>query len=313
MTTHEEALELLTPGSNWFNTRNNKLVTALCLTNVGGNFSPKFLEANPSQVVFITETGLTMSTTVEKFLKFHTFYNINGAAEELLLKLLDLPNDEAEPENTDELPPPQAAKVTAEAVAEAKQYQARLSAPIDIQFLTAEGDKRRPALLSSDELKAELLSVETQPIIVDRNGGLSNVGIRYALVFNNPADFDKVVDSAFSPTSPTATYAGFYLGGELVQIDAYLGTSVQRSRAGSNLVVHLAQLEDDEVEDEVTDEQMEEIPVAEPDPVTNAPKDFSALAATLAQQAAPVSEAPVTQDPASEQAPAQGGAAVTIS
>lgn len=310
MTNYEEALELLTPGSNWFNTRNNKLVTALCLTNVGGNFSPAFLEANPSQVVFITETGLTMSTTIEKFLKFHTFYNINGAAEELLVKLLELPNEnqqDPEPEST------QAAKVTAEDVAGVKQYQAKLSTPIDIQFLTTDDDKRRPALLSSDELKAELLSVETEPIIVDRNGGLSNVGIRYALVFNNPADFDKVVDSAFSPSSPTATYAGFYLGGELVQIDAYLGTSVRRSRAGSNLIVHLAQLEEEEAETEDTAEEV--ILEGEPAPAADAPKDFSALAATLAQQAAASAPSTPAEPATAEVAPvaASQGAAVTIS
>lgn len=330
MTNTEESLELLTPGSNWFNTRNQKLVTALFITNTEGNFNPKFLEANPPQVVFITDNGTPISMSVEKFLNNHTFYNVNVDAEHLIEAirsgaaakdvLASLVKTEAETKSkaTAEAP----AKVTSEDVA---VFKAKPSTPIDIQFLTVEGDKRNPPLLSSSDLQNALLAVEQEPIIIERHGGLSHVGTRIALVFSNAPDFDKVVESVFDPASVTTNYAGFKLGEELIQIDAYLGTSVQHNRAGSSLVVHLAQLEEQEEEEQVA----EEVPAAEEStteaelaPPVDAPKDFSALAASLAaQQSAPAAGVATPAQAAtvveavqqSAQGAQQGGAAVTFS
>ncbi len=336
MTNTEESLDMLTPGSNWFNTRNQKLVTALFITNTEGNFNPKFLEANPPQVVFITDNGTPISTSVDKFLNNHTFYNVNVDAEQLIEALrsgaaakdvlASLVPAEAEPQlkATAEAP----AKVTSEDVA---VFKAKPSTPIDIQFLTVEGDKRNPPLLSSSDLQNALLAVEQEPIIIERNGGLSHVGTRISLVFNNAPDFDKVVESVFDPASVTTNYAGFKLGEELFQIDAYLGTSVQHNRAGSSLVVHLAQLEEQEEEEQVTEEAPaaeESTTEAELAPPVDAPKDFSALAATLAaqQQTAPAAVVATSAQAAQDggvvvteagqqaaQAAQQGGAAVTFS
>lgn len=321
MTNTEESLDMLTPGSNWFNSRNQKLVTALLITNAAGNLSPKFLEANPQQVVFLTDSGLVLSINVDKFLNNHTFYNVNSDAEKLIdalvsgVSLAALLGGESIEADTEELPDtetPVAGKITTEDV---EVYRAKPSAPIEIQFLTVEGDTRNPPLLTSEDLQKSLLAVEQEPIIVERNGGLSHVGKRIALVFNNAPSFDAVVESVFDPASVTTNYAGFTLGGETYQIDAYLGTTVQHNRAGSSLIVHLAQLEDQEEDDAIVDlsDDEEDAPEstteAELAPA-EAPKDFAALAAQLAAQA-PVAAAAVQAEVAPQVAPA--GAAVTIS
>lgn len=314
MTQIEESLDMLTSGSNWFNQRNQKLVTAVFITNTEGNFNPKFLAANPPQVVFITDSGVPMSTTVEKFLANHTFYNVNVEAEQLIEALRsgaaakDVLASLVQPDEEPDTATP--AKVTSDDVA---VFKAKPSTPIGVQFLTVEGDTRNPPLLSSDDLQSALLAVEQEPIIIERNGGLSHVGTRIALVFNNAPDFDTVVESVFDPASVTANYAGFQLGQDLFQIDAYLGTSVQHTRAGSSLVVHLAQLEEQEEEsaeetevgaDAVGDESTTEAELA---PAADAPKDFSALAASLAAQ----QSAPAAAVATSAQAAQAGGAAVT--
>lgn len=315
----EESLDMLTPGSNWFNTRNQKLVTFLVLTNAAGNLPAKFLEANPPQVVFLTDSGLVLSTTVEKFLNNHTFYNVNSDAEKLIDALVsgssaaaalsDLLGTDTEADTAEA--PVAASKVTAEDVA---VYKAKPSTPIGIQFLTIEGDTRSDPLLSSEDLQSALLAVEQEPIIVERNGGLSHVGKRIALVFSNAPSFDTVVESVFDPSSVTTNYAGFILGDETYQIDAYLGTSVQHTRAGSQLIVHLAQLEDQDEDIELGDDAPEVLTdsttEAELAPPVDAPKDFAALAAQLTK--APAVESATTETPAAQEA-APAGATVSFS
>lgn len=320
MTNFEESLDMLTSGSNWVNNRNQKLVTALFITNTDPKLSPKFLEANPPQVAFLTEGGMLLSIPVDTFLNNHTFYNVNAEAEALIATLIaggnlsDLLNaaPSEDPQDTSSLAPADSAnKVTAEDVA---VFKARPSTPIGIQFLTVDGDNRNPPLLTSEDLQNALLAVEQEPIIVERNGGLSHTGTRIALVFNNAPDFDKVVESVFDPASVTLNYAGFELDGVITQIDAYLGTTVQHNRAGSSLVVHLAQLEEQEEEvgediELAGDSAAEDAPSTtdiELAPAAPAPKDFSALAATLAAaQQAPAAVATTAQ------AAQEGGAVVS--
>src|SRR6185503_11545557 len=96
-----DSQDLLTSGYTWFNGNTNKLVTVLVLTNQ--NVGPKFLAANPAQVVFLTDKGTVISQNIEHFLKKHTFFNVLPEVENVITKLLagDYREDAAEEGNAE--------------------------------------------------------------------------------------------------------------------------------------------------------------------------------------------------------------------
>lgn len=301
----EESLELLTPGSNWFNKRSQKLVTALVITNASVP-NQKFVERNPPQVVFLTETGIPVSIPVEQFLNSHTFYNVNVEIEDLVENLLagtyslgastTVQDVELKDESVGEDSSSQPKVVTAGQV---EKYQGKLGSPVEIQFLTVEGDSRQPPLINSDELKGLVNSVSQVPVIAYKESSLANIGVQTNLYFQGAdPDFRKVIESLFDPSSVNQNYAGFQIEDEIFAVDAYLGTTVERSRSGDRLVVHLVQLEEDAEEDERVfgeSEEPEEVQEVIP-PQAEAPKDFASLAATLAErQSTPVEDGPTVQ------------------
>lgn len=284
-TPNSEKYEMLTSGSNWFNPRTQKLVTVLFVTNEEVN--AKFAEQNPSQVVFLTATNAVISVQVEKFLSAHEFYNIQPEVETLVEKLLSGEYDLGASVNNDDRDTD-----TDEDDGEVPVHRASLARNVDIVFHTVEGDTRREPLLTNDYMLPLISEVKSEPIVIHRDGNLYSAGVRHSLVFMDTAPelFDLLAD-AFDPASSSQNYAGFTLNGETVEIDTFLGLTRSVNRAGAQIIVNVAQIDEGD-EDEA---QVEELEVPEEVEEPAKPKSFAELAAELHKRAEEATEVEVTE------------------
>lgn len=267
---YEEKLAELAVGTNWINGRNESIVTVLFITNE--NVSDKFAQANPPQVVFLTQKGSVVSVTVEKFIRAHEFYNVQTELVDILTQIQagswdDIKMSDDEDETVEDSSP--------EPV-----YTGTTRRDIDIRFMTIEDDPRRAPLMTEEYLKPLLQKVFAEPIVVSTPDGLAMAGTVYQLTFNNnDPDLEELINSSFDPDSVCQHYAGFTWNGELVEIDTVLGMTHSQTLGGKALVLHLATL--GEVEDDVVEAEDE---VQEAEPEAQKPKTFSDLAKELHAQ-----------------------------
>lgn len=305
---YQEKLEELTSGSNWVNGRTESVVTVLFVTNE--NVSPKFAEANPPQVVFLTQRGAVISVEVDKFIKAHDFYNVQPELERVLelvrsgnyMEALEAQEELEESSISIEDDDEEVSEDELESQADERIYGAKLARDIDIQFMTVEGDTRREPLMTDDLLRPLLLRVSATPIVVHRDDtGLAMVGSTYVLTFqNNDPNLAELISSAFDPESVCKHYAGFTIDGRLVEIDTVLGLYTEQNRAGSVLNLHLASLDVDDASGDQEEEQQEEQVEDEK------PKSFTDLAAELhrarEEAARATTEQPATTENANQEA-----------
>lgn len=78
--------EFLTPGSVWHR-ENGKESRVICVTNL--TLPEKLQAKNPPQVVYLSENGDFLSTSIDNFLAKREFYNVDGDLES---SVLELPN-----------------------------------------------------------------------------------------------------------------------------------------------------------------------------------------------------------------------------
>lgn len=284
-----DSQDLLTSGSTWFNGNTNKLVTVLVLTNQG--VGPKFLAANPAQVVFITDKGIVISQNVEHFLKKHTFFNVLPEVENVITKLLagDYSEDSAEEGDAEveqEAAPEAPKAIDAAAVAKAA------AVPLDLTFLTLEDDDRADSKVTSKALVKEVISLDQSPVIVNKDGGIVMAGSMFSITLRGWSEkSEQLVQTLFDPLGATKHFAGLAIGDNVSPV-TFLGTTVSQDSTGKHLVINLASLEE---EDEAQEEDAAEgeqiiVPVAEEEQSLDAIAE--ALSATPAVEVAAAAHAP---------------------
>lgn len=259
MNTQQDSQDLLTSGSAWFNGTNEKMVTVLLITNQ--NVGPKFLEANPPQVVFLTDNGSVISQRIDHFLKKHTFFNVVPEIESAITAIL---TGEIGSEEVNEAEAEAAPASTAPKAIQPADVVAAQAIPVDLAFLTLADDDRPDSKVSSKALVKEIISVEQSPVIVSKDGGLVMVGSMFSLKLRGySAKSEALVRSLFDPMSETKHFAGIVIDSNESPIN-YLGTTVSQDATGKHLVINLASLEEAEPEvEELPDAEEPEAPVVE--------------------------------------------------